>query len=206
MNFRDSLRVNRDTVHLYFQCLQTLSHLQSESNLCRKGKVTVRLHDESFKISPIFLSLIVFSFSLSTANSQDNAVICIYFWEESHRECYLLDSMNYVLFSNCFDEKKNKIRVAQKNYRKNNIWQVRMKPSQGIKFLNGQCVTLLFTKISFQVFKLLTTVGCPSVLIGVLYRSRAVGKLAVRVSWNIPLQEFQANRIPRRSIFTFLSL
>ena len=60
-----------------------------------------------------------------------------YFWEESHRECYLLDSMNYVLFSNCFDEKKNKIKVAQKNYRKNNIWQVRMKPSQGIKFLNG---------------------------------------------------------------------
>lgn len=70
MNFRDSLRANRDTSAFVFSvsflinlpAVQMHSHLQSESSLYGGGKVIARLNDESFKIYPIFLSLIVFSF------------------------------------------------------------------------------------------------------------------------------------------------
>lgn len=42
--------------------------------------------------------------------------------------------------------------------------------------------SLLFTKISLYVFKLLAAVGRAAILIGVFYRSGAAGEVAVGVS------------------------
>lgn len=80
-------------------------------------------------------------------------MLCLWIllWEESHKEYNLLESMNNVLLRTYFDDKKIGFKVLKerKDHRKKMTWQRRLSSVTFHKFLEGQCVTLPFTKISF---------------------------------------------------------